>query len=73
MTSPAWMPAAATRRLTSQNRARGRCPRVAARSSSAGSMAAKAERAATIRNGAATKVCAMTTPMTESVSAPSKN
>ena len=36
-------------------------------------MAANAERAATIRNGEATKVWARTTPVTESVSPPLKN
>jgi acetylornithine deacetylase/succinyl-diaminopimelate desuccinylase-like protein len=67
------MPGAATRRLTSQNRASGRCPRVAARSSSAGSTAANADRAAMIRNGEATNVCASTTPVTVSVRLPPKN
>ena len=73
ISSPARMPGAATRRLTRQNRASGRCPRVAARSSSAGSMAANAERAAMMRNGEATKVWARTTPITESVRPPLKN
>ena len=64
------MPGAAIRIQTSQKRAAGRCPRLAARSSSAGSMLANADRAAMIRNGQATNVCAMTTPATDSVRPP---
>ena len=45
-----------------QKRARDRCPRVAAASSSAGSRAAKADRAAITRNGADTKAWASMMP-----------
>ncbi len=48
----------------------GRRPSVAATPSSTGSTAAKPERAAMIRNGAATKTCGSTMPANESVSAP---
>ena len=62
------MPGAAMRIDTSQNRLAGRRPREAARSSSAGSMPANAARAAMMRNGPATNVCASTTPTTVPVS-----
>jgi hypothetical protein len=70
---PARIPVAALRRSTRKKRDSGRCPRVAARSPSAGSTVANAERAAITRNGADTKDWAITTPGSDSVNRPPKN
>ena len=67
------MPGSAAGTATRLKRARRPWPSEAATSSSAGSTAAKAARAAMIRNGAATNVCASTIPMRVSVSVPSNS
>ena len=68
--SPAQIPCVAKAKLTRRNTAPGGWPSVAATSSSTGSTPANAERAAMMRNGAATNASASTMPRKESVSAP---
>ena len=67
---PARTPRPALGSATRSAREAAPCPSVAATSSSAGSTAANDARAATTRNGAATKICASTIPVMSSVSVP---
>jgi len=68
--SPERVAGQASGKLILRNVADRPCPSVAATPSSTGSTAEKADRAATIRNGAATKIWASTIPANESVRPP---